>query len=189
MDKRTISNIELVTFAVYILGGVSNFIDTEDIAIKANDLIPGRFSWHKYPDQVNIENVRKRLSDAIKNENGGYIIGSTKTGWQISKKGLKFAKNLYNVFKDYSIDENINNDISWYQKEKSRLLSSYIYANYKSSGAKSITKLEAETFFRLDDYIIGNARERKLARILKLFGNDPDLGKAIRDIAKKVPTK
>lgn len=189
MDKRSISNIELVTFAVYILGGVSKFIDTEDIAIKANELIPGRFSWHKYPDQVNIENVRKRLSDAIKIEKGGYIIGSTKMGWKISDKGLKLAKKLCIVFKDYSIDDNLNNDISWHQKEKSRLLSSYIYENYKSSGIKSITNLEAETFFRLDDYIIGNARERKLARILKLFGNDPDLGKAIRDIAKKVPKK
>ena len=59
--KTTIANDKIVVLAAYLAGGAQRLVDTEDIAIKANDLAPGRFSWRKYPDQINIESVRKRL--------------------------------------------------------------------------------------------------------------------------------
>ena len=67
------SNIEIITLAVFLLGGESNYIDTEDIAVKVNELAPGRFTWRKYPHQINIDNVRKRLSDAKNPRKGGYV--------------------------------------------------------------------------------------------------------------------
>lgn len=63
---KDLSNHEIVTLAVFLLGGDSQRIDTEDTAIKANELAPRRFTWRKYPDQINIETVRKRLWDARK---------------------------------------------------------------------------------------------------------------------------
>ena len=57
------SNFQIVTVAVYLLGGEARYIDTEDVAMKANELAPGRFSWIKYRDQINIkESVRLPLS-------------------------------------------------------------------------------------------------------------------------------
>jgi hypothetical protein len=73
-----LSNIEIVTIAVYLLGGDSKYVDTEDIAFKANELAPGRFTWRKYPEQINIDNIRKRLSDAKSENKGGYLLGSFK---------------------------------------------------------------------------------------------------------------
>ena len=35
---RALSNIEIITLAAYLLGGESRYVDTEDIAVKANDL-------------------------------------------------------------------------------------------------------------------------------------------------------
>jgi hypothetical protein len=67
-----LANHEIVTLAVYLLGGDSQRIDTEDIAKKVNELAPGRFTWRKYLDQINIENVRTFLSDAKKSKNGCY---------------------------------------------------------------------------------------------------------------------
>jgi hypothetical protein len=61
---KAFANHELVTLAVYLLGGDSKPIDTEDVAIKTNELAPRRFTWRKYPDQINIDTVRKRLWDA-----------------------------------------------------------------------------------------------------------------------------
>ncbi|MFZ0829061.1 MAG: hypothetical protein WAO02_16730 [Verrucomicrobiia bacterium] len=49
---KALSNHEIVTLAVYLLGGDSKRIDTEDIAVKANELAPGRFNWRKYRDQT-----------------------------------------------------------------------------------------------------------------------------------------
>jgi len=79
MVENTFSNTEIVTIAVYLLGGASNYVDTEDIAVKVDELAPGRFTWRKYSDQINIDNVRKRLSDAKNPKKGGiqleFIIG------------------------------------------------------------------------------------------------------------------
>ena len=74
--NQVLTNLEIMTLAVYLLGGESKRIDTEDVAVKANGLMPGRFSWRKYKDQINIEIVRAFLSDAKKPKNGAYLSGT-----------------------------------------------------------------------------------------------------------------
>jgi len=44
---KALSNHEIVTLAVYLPGGDSKRIDTEDVAVKSNELAPGRFTWRK----------------------------------------------------------------------------------------------------------------------------------------------
>jgi len=60
-DVKNLANHEIVTIAVFLLGGESHAVDTEDIAVKANEIAPGRFSWRKYPDQINIETVSETI--------------------------------------------------------------------------------------------------------------------------------
>src|SRR5215472_10188888 len=86
------SQSEVVTLAVYLLGGGQRAIDTEDVAVEAHRLAPGRFTWTKYPDQINLELVRVYLSDAKKPEKGAMLLGSGRTGWRLSQRGLKWAK-------------------------------------------------------------------------------------------------
>lgn len=50
--SKTLSNNEIVTLAVFLLGGDSHCVDTEDVAVKVNEIAPGRFTWRKYPDQT-----------------------------------------------------------------------------------------------------------------------------------------
>ena len=45
----SLPNHEIVTLAVYLLGGERQRVDTEDIAVKANELASGRFTWRRYP--------------------------------------------------------------------------------------------------------------------------------------------
>jgi hypothetical protein len=89
--SKALSNHEIVTIAVYLLGGDTQRIETEDIAVKSNELAPGRFTWRKYPEQINIENVRTFLSDAKKPKNGLYLLGAGKDGWILTEAGLAFA--------------------------------------------------------------------------------------------------
>jgi hypothetical protein len=77
-----LANHEIVTLAVYLLGGEAHKVDTEDIAKKSNELAPGRFTWRKYSDQINIEHIRAFLSDAKKPKNGAYLTG---VGNQVEK--------------------------------------------------------------------------------------------------------
>lgn len=73
------ANHEIVRPAVYLLGGDTQKVDTEDIAVKADKLVPGRFTWRRCPDQINIETVRKRLWDAVTPAKGAYSAGSKNT--------------------------------------------------------------------------------------------------------------
>lgn len=51
----SLANHEIVTLAVYLLGGHAQRVDTEDVAVKANALAPGRFTWRKYASQINLD--------------------------------------------------------------------------------------------------------------------------------------
>src|SRR5262249_58250391 len=86
-----LSQAEAVTLALYRLGGAQRAIDTEDAAVEAHRIAPGRLSWKKYPDQINLELIRVFLSDAKKNE---LVVGSGRTGWRLTQRGLKSAKEL-----------------------------------------------------------------------------------------------
>src|ERR1700758_717640 len=94
-EKRltNLSQVEVVTLAVYRLGGAQRAIDTEDVAIEAHRIAPGRFSWKKYPDQINLELIRVFLSDAKKDENE-LVIGSGRVGWRLTQRGLKWAEEV-----------------------------------------------------------------------------------------------
>jgi len=189
--KESMSNIEIVTLAVYLLGGASKSVDTEDIAVKVNELAPGRFTWRKYPEQINIDNVRKRLSDAKDPKKGGYLVGSFKHGWQLSIEGLKFCKKRVKSLEgvDLSRPPLDEKEIAWRRHEKNRMIATPAFEKLGAKNEGVVTPQEAEAFFRIDDYVTGKSRENKLTRIVNAFGDDPDLGQAIKILAKKVRKK
>jgi len=176
--------------AIYLIGGDSLYTDTEDIAIKVNEIAPGRFTWQKYKQQINIENVRKRLSDAIKKEHGSYIIGSTKKGWLLTENGLRFAKQRVMDLNGIGLSPSTRNrEMLWQNREKARMLGTKALEKLNTINAEAVTVQEAEAFFMVDDYVTGKAREKKLDRIIKTFGEDPELGQAVKILAGKVRKK
>lgn len=189
--KVKFNNIEIITIAVYLLGGDSKYIDTEDVAVKANELAPGKFTWHKYPDQINIHNIGKRLCDARNHEKGGYILGSFKQGWRLSENGLKFSRKRTKELEDVTISILAvkTREELWQGREKERMLASMAFEKVKANSPDTVTFQEAETFFRVDDYVTGKTRQIKLDRIIKTFGDDPELGKAVKILAGKVRKK
>ena len=189
--KKPLSNIDIVTIAVYLLGGDSKYVDTEDVAAKANELAPGRFTWRKYCEQINIENVRKRLSDAKNPAKGGYLFGSSTQGWLLSENGLKFCRKNSKQLKSAGLSREPldKKEMSWRRHEKARMLASPAFEKIRANREAEITSREAEGFFMVDDYITGVAREKKLARIINTFGNDAELGRVIRLLKEKVREK
>jgi len=173
-----LSNHEIVTLAVYVLGGDSERIDTEDVAKKANELAPGRFTWRKYPDQVNIENVRTFLSDAKKSKNGGYLMGAGKDGWILTQAGLAFAKGhlMHLGVADLSRKAMSPRQRNWMRHERGRMLASDAFQKFADGASEAISQQEAEAFFRLDAYVTGDARQEKILRAKNLFGDDPEIG-------------
>jgi hypothetical protein len=52
-----------------------------------------------HPGQINIDRVRKRLSDSKNPKKAGFILGSFKEGWTLNEKGLSFCKEKLKAFK------------------------------------------------------------------------------------------
>lgn len=179
------SNQEIVVLATYLAGGRSSYADTEDIAIKANEISPGRFTWRKYKGQINIDTVRKRLWDASKLEKGGYLVGSERDGWLLTRAGLKFCeKNLKAIEHGAERKERYTKrERSWFDKERIRMLAEPAYCKLIAGKTKEITPIEAERFFRVDDYVVGEARKTKIQRAVVAFQADPDLAKVIKKLA------
>ena len=189
--KIQFTNVEILTLAVFLLSGETKHVDTEDIAIKSHELAPGRFTWKKHKDRISLEAVRKRLSDALKSEHGGYLHGSHRKGWILSQSGYAFCKanidklNNVNISREpINLEEQKRSNI-----ERKRMLYSIVFEKLCNEGVNSLSVQEAESFFRIDDYVLGNAREQRLSRIVNTFGEDPELGHAVRLLAKKVRKK
>jgi hypothetical protein len=186
---RELPNHEVVTLAVYLLGGDREPVDTEDVAKKANEIAPGRFTWRKYKDQINLEVVRVYLSDAKKKAKGQYLIGSGNAGWTLSQAGLEFARaHADNVaeLQTGAPRKNVGQDRLRVQRERARLVASDAFAKVVSGHANELTRRDAESFFRIDSYVQGEARRRRIATIANAHGDDPELGPVIELLAAMI---
>ena len=100
-------NRELVVYVLYLLGGDTERVHTEDIALKCFGLFPASFSWVKYPKHPDKDIVRVALTDARKEQYGALVEGRTgqrrgltaKTrrepvddGWFLNSSGIHWVK-------------------------------------------------------------------------------------------------
>src|SRR5690348_10323698 len=100
-------NRELVVYALYLLGGDSERVHTEDITLKCFELFPASFSWAKYSQYPDKDIVRVALTDARKKQHGALVEGRTgqkrglsaKTlrrpmddGWVLTSPGMQWIK-------------------------------------------------------------------------------------------------
>ncbi len=198
-DKKLTSEtaqVAVVTLALYRLGGGERAIDTEDIGVEAHHIAPGRFSWRKYPDQINLELIRVFLSDAKKTQNS-LVMGSGRTGWRLTQKGLKWAEAASKSIgesdlsrtraqsRSGSIDEQRRH------RERARIVKSHAWQLWKT-GAHDIPISDAKEVFRLDSYARGDLRMAKMTRLRAMFSDDneltPFLDRLIDDLSNEATT-
>jgi len=133
--KTELSNIEIVTLAVYRLGGDLRHVETEDVAILASEFAPNRFSWLKYADQINLEIVRVALSDAKKKANGSDVMGSGIKGWMLIENGQTFVRHMDNRKGAFELFKKrvSATDRIWLKSERRRLLATVANLNRSPS--------------------------------------------------------
>ena len=106
-SKNSPANRELVVYALFLVGGDSRRIHTEDVAVKCHELFPDAFSWTRYPQFPDKDVVRVALTDARKPKHGGIVEGragqrrgqTAKThrepvedGWRLTDAGARWIK-------------------------------------------------------------------------------------------------
>ena len=184
-SQSELSNVEVLVLVVHDLGGQERPVDTEDVAVRAREVAPQRFSLLKYPDQVDIERVRKRLSDAKKADQGGMLAGSFKHGWHLTPAGLDWAEQSAHMLKspDSSLDRT-STDQQTARKlrvETARLVALDAWAKY--STGDPVSTREAEAVFRLTPYVAQVRREQIIDSTRNLFRHDEQLGPFVEAMA------
>jgi len=179
---------EIVALATYLAGGDRKAVDTEDIAMKANEIAPGRFSWRKYKGQIDLELIYKHLWDLTKPDKGAYVAGSKNDGWLMTLAGTSFAEQAVGRLRNLQPvrDRRPKREENWMKRERARMQGEAAYAKIREGRDSELTKAEAEKFLRLDDYVIGAARARKIQQAEIDFRDDPDLGPIVKKVAAVV---
>lgn len=186
--EARLNNMQIAVLAAYLAGASKGHADTEDVAVKAAELAPGRFSWRKYPHQINIETIRKRLWDAASEKMGRLLTGSERDGWLLTEAGLEFcrehSKELGKTGKGQI--RLSQKEQAWATRERVRMQAEIAYKKWLAGRPDEIQHVEAERFFRIDDYVVGELRRSRITRARDIFAADGEMSKAITEIAKKV---
>ncbi|TYP81579.1 hypothetical protein BD830_105246 [Maritimibacter alkaliphilus HTCC2654] len=183
-----LTNSQVAVLAAYLAGASRAHADTEDIAVKAAELAPGRFSWRKYPEQINIETIRKRLWDASSEKMGRLLTGSERDGWLLTEAGLQFCREHSDQLENPE-EGSIRlsqKEQAWATRERGRMQAETAFRKWKDGLIDEIQPVEAERFFRIDDYIVGELRRSRVKRARDIFAADQTMSEAINEIAKKV---
>ncbi len=173
---------QLVSLALYLLGGAGTVVDTEDIAVRVNELAPGRFVWRKYPDQINLELVRVALNNARNKAAGALVNGTGRTGWSLTVVGQRWAEESIRSVQGAdlrrprqqrtagSVDER-----RW-QRERVRVLTTEAWRQWNESQDETDVAADAAAdLYRVDRYVIGRARELKVNRLREMFAEDAEV--------------
>lgn len=173
----------VVAFAVLHCGGDSEFVDTEDVAVAANTLAPGRFTWRKYPDQINLELVRVFLSDAKKPAKGGLLLGTGTKGWRLSTSGLAWvrenAAQFETAFSAKLLSTKPKKSRSLtntrIERERERICATPAWKRWTNDRATELTQREVSEVFRIDSYASDNLIDIQIGRLQQMFAEDDDL--------------
>ncbi len=184
---RELSNVEVVVLAVYALGGEKGPVDTEDVAMKADELAPGRFTWRKYPGQVDLERVRVRLSEAKKPEHSSLLAGGgSKGGWHLTSTGVSWAsRHAPQAVTGSAARKQVNKELDQRRSnEEARIRG--LPAWTKFVAGEKVSLREAEAVFRVSEYVQGHRRRQLVDRGESLFVEDEELEPFVEAMAEIV---
>ena len=96
----SLSNIDIVVYALYVLGGWQKRVHTEDVALKCYELAPSKFSWIKYPQYPDLSSAYFALKDAGKPRYGALVEGDSERqreknrigGWKLTPRGDRWIQ-------------------------------------------------------------------------------------------------
>ena len=183
MNAR-ITNDQVALAALLVLGGEKAPVDTENVAIEADKLAPGRFRWRKFKEHIDLGLVRNGLQDARKKR---LVDGGARRGWVLTPKGMQEAATLLPVLADPATRERVTTkQKQWETRERTRLLAEPAFHVAVQDGAAAITNREALRLFRLDEYTSRERRAERLRRFALSFTGDPELGRVVGELIRRL---
>ncbi len=164
MSSASLSNIHLVTIALGNLDGHEKPVDSEDVAVHVNELAPGKFTWRKYPEYIDLQVVNQSLQDARRERNGSLVTGSSSKGWMLSADGMEWFKNFDAESRvDASDDIQLRRGsiLRSQDMERRRLKSTVAYELFCEGRLVDVTRNDFFEFAKVNEYFPLKARSRR----------------------------
>jgi len=167
LKNRDYTSKDIVTMAVFHLGGAARYIHVEDVAMKAAKLSPKRFCWKKYPDQTNLELVRLALKNELASVNRR-IVGGIRDGWMLTPTGLSWCLTASGGGNNRSLIDELHQEIDRAKKTP---------AFIKTIGGRrdQVSVLEVENLIRVNDYFTARDRKERILALANAAVLDPQL--------------
>ncbi|MCY4017818.1 MAG: hypothetical protein OXG39_00270 [Chloroflexi bacterium] len=178
MPDHTMSNVHLVTIAIANLGGHETYVDTEDIAIQVNELAPGKFSWRKYPEYIDLQVVKYALQDARRERNGGLVVGGSSGGWMLSLAGMEWINDLDTADKDTRgglVSYRKGSLLLSQELELNRLRRTEAFSLYRENKTEELLLIDLYKFARINEYFPAKTRQRRFIFIENVVSRDAEL--------------
>jgi hypothetical protein len=163
----------LVTIALYMLGGDKQYVHLEDIALRVNEIAPGRFTWRKYPQYVDLSAVMFALQHAKKPQYGTLVSRDKTSNWILTTQGVAFAKTA--DLSKLSSKPRSGSDTERIELEIQRLKQSKIFKLYQQEKLQETTRQDFQEFAKINEYFQTRARQRRFGVIELAVRQDPQL--------------
>lgn len=177
VKKNILSNQEIVTVSLYILGQGLKGFSCEEIATKADEIAPGRFRWKTNANMISDSVTWDALSNARKKN---YLHEKT-DNYFLTDEGINFAKeNLNKLNFDQKKIRISSSDLEQINNIKARLIGSTAYKKIQEN--KKITNKEYNNFFRINNYMSEKQKNEKIEKLINMFLIDKQLNQIIKKI-------
>lgn len=160
-----LSNKRLVLLALYELGGAERAIDTEDLAMKIAGLAPGRFTWKKYPEQIDLEAIRLVAKDMLRAD-PQLVSGGMRNGWMLTPAGMEWCKREIGPNGAQPVEQAPSG-------QQAVLMATEAYQKFSNNRQDEITIHDARRFLRVDEYTSVRRRKERIQAVSNTAaGND-----------------
>lgn len=177
-------NDEVTLLALLMLGGEMEAVDTEDVAIRVDELAPGRFRWRKYKEHIDLGLVRNGLQDSRKKQ---LVTGGALDGWRLTSAGAQEAKTLADQDSATAHQSRLTPEQKqWRTRERERLIREPAFRAAQSEGAGTVTNADILRFFKFDEYLPADRRAERVHRLLVAFEGDAEISGVIEQFARRL---
>jgi len=171
------TNKDIVTMAVFQLGGAVRYVHVEDVAMKAAKLSPKRFCWKKYPDQTNLELVRLALKNELALPNRR-VFGGIRDGWMLTPDGLSWCLSASSSTNNHSLIDELHQEIDRAKKAPA-------FIKTINGRRDQVSVLEVESLIRVNDYFTARDRRERILALANAAVLDPRLRSVLANLKEQ----
>lgn len=184
---KKIKNFELVTLALYACGGTKKQVDTEDIALKADEIDDQRFRWKKYKQHIDRGLIFDCLKTSKNRKLGSYVKGNDEKGWILTPEGYAFCEKSKDRIKpQFSRKIRLRKvEKKYIQREEYRITNTEAYNKYLQGKKAEITNKDIKRLFKVDDYTTKDDVQKRTVSLLENFKTNENIYNLINEFKKE----